>query len=274
MRWGVFLLLGCGGASVPPQHGDTVTLTMKPFTVGAGQERYVCQDFANPFGGEAAIARFASHLSAGAHHLLVFYKAGARDSAPADCSGSEFAAGPYGSQRPDDELVYPDGVAARAAAGDGFRLQAHFLNATAAPLEAHVSVEMTRGSLGTQPAAVLFFDNLDIAVPPGGATVSKTCTLPWDVNLLQASGHMHRHGTRFFARTPSVTLYDVAATDAPPSGFDPPLPLLAGTAITFSCTYDNSGATPLTYGESALTNEMCIFSAQFYPAPFGGWSCF
>jgi hypothetical protein len=53
------------------------------------------------------------------------------------------------------------------------------------------------------------------------------------------------------------------------------MPLAAGAVVTFSCTYDNvDGAVPLHYGSSARDDEMCIFTAQFYPAPFGGWSCF
>ncbi|MGZ3440991.1 MAG: hypothetical protein ACXVDD_15815, partial [Polyangia bacterium] len=63
-------------------------------------------------------------------------------------------------------------------------------------------------------------------------------------------------------------------SDVTPALFDPPLALPAGTAISFACTYDNSdGSAPLRYGDSARTDEMCIFSAQFYPAPFGGWTC-
>src|SRR5207302_1403480 len=127
-------------------------------------------DFANPFAGaSAAIHQFASHMTPGSHHLLLFYKASAADAPLADCSGSEFAPGPYGSQRPDDALVYPDGVAAVVAPSDGFRVQAHYLNATAAPLEVHVEVHLTRidDAAVRDRAAVLFFSNGAIDVPPG-----------------------------------------------------------------------------------------------------------
>jgi hypothetical protein len=104
--------------------------------------------------------------------------------------------------------------------------------------------------------------------------VQKTCKLPWDVNLIQSSGHMHRHGTSFTANANGQTLFQSSQwSDVPARLFDPPLALPAGTEVTFTCVYDNAGTTPLVYGESALTDEMCIFSAQFYPAPFGGWSC-
>jgi hypothetical protein len=249
------------------------SLTLDDFTVPAGAEVYRCQDFANPFGADAAFARFDSHLSAGAHHLLVFYADQAADAPLAPCSGNEFAAGPYGSQQLDDHLAYPDGVAAVVPATTGLRVQVHYLNASAQPISPHVELHLTRAAAYRDRAAVFFFSNLAIDVPAHATafTVSKTCMVPFDVTLVRTSGHMHEHGRLFHAQTPATTLLDAAtATDV---AYDPPLPLTAGTPITFSCTYDNDSSAPLGYGESATTNEMCIFSGQFYPAPFGGWSC-
>jgi hypothetical protein len=118
--------------------------------------------------------------------------------------------------------------------------------------------------------------NLDITVPAGqrGVVVKKTCSLPWDVNLIQATGHMHRHGTDFVASANGKTLFESTAwSDVKPAFFDPPAKLSAGTQVDFACTFDNDGAGDIHYGDSAATDEMCIFSAQFYPAPLGGWSC-
>ncbi len=280
----VLLLAGClpssathsdGGGSAPYR----VTLTMTSFTVMPASERYACQDFANPFDGDdVGITEFESHLSAGAHHMLVFYKPGATNSALADCSGSEFAPGPYGSQRLDDTLSYPPGVAARIPAASGLRVQAHFLNATMSPIAATVQISMTRAPDGSvdQSAAVLFFSNRDIQIPGNatGVVAQKSCTLPFDVNLIEASSHMHQHGVSFVAQAPSAMLFQTSDwSNVTPASYSPPLFLPSGTAISFACTYDNDGPTPITYGDSALTDEMCIFSAQFYPAPFGGWSC-
>ncbi|HEY2747455.1 MAG TPA: hypothetical protein VGL86_22685 [Polyangia bacterium] len=260
-------------------HGN-YTITLAPFTVAPGAERYVCQNFANPFGGaDGAIHAFSSHLTPGAHHMLLFYQPSAADGALADCSGSEFAAGPYGSQRPDDALTFPDGVAAVVAPSDGFRVQAHYLNATPAPLDVTVTITMARIDEATvvDRAAVLFFSNSAINVPAGasGVVVSKTCTLPFAANLVQATGHMHQHGRDFVATAAGATIFSSTVySDVTPALFAPPLALPSGTAVTFACTYDNSDSTtPLVFGDSAVTNEMCIFSAQFYPAPFGGFSC-
>lgn len=271
---------GPGGGEVDGATGDgSATLVLGPFVVAPGAERYVCQDFANPFGADdTPVAAIASHATAGVHHLLVFYAPGAVDGAPADCSGTEFAAGPYGSQRADDRLTFPPGVAAVIPAGNGLRLQAHYLNASTAPITATVMLQLTPAPPGSvrDRAAVLFFSNRDLHVPAGahGVVAQKSCAVPFDVNLLDATGHMHQHGVGFTASTPMRTLFTSTAwEDVAPAQFDPPVHVAAGTPITFACTYDNDGPTDVGYGTSAATDEMCIFTAQFYPAPFGGWSC-
>ncbi len=271
---------GSGAHAITDDGHGTYTITLAPFVVAPGEERYACQDFANPFAGaSAAIHQFTSQMTPGSHHLLLFYKPGASDGPLADCSGTEFAPGPYGSQRPDDGITYPDGVAAVIAPSDGFRVQVHYLNATSSPLPVAVTVRLVRidDTAVRDRAAVLFFSNAAIDVPPGqsGVVVQKSCTLPFAVNLLEATGHMHQHGRAFLATSGGVTLFSSTAySDVAPALFNPPLPLSAGSVVTFSCTYDNSdGTAPLRFGDSARTDEMCIFSAQFFPAPFGGWTC-
>lgn len=271
-----------GGATrIGDDGAGHYTATLDSAVVMPGEERYLCQDFANPFGGAAAaIGAFESHLTPGAHHLLVFYRPGAVDGALADCAAGEFAAGPYGSQRADDALAFPPGVAAVIAPGDGLRVQLHYLNASASPVTVEARVVLTRVDDASvrDRAAVLFFSNLSIDVPAGanGVVAQKSCTLPFAATLIEATGHMHRHGRRFVATVGNQTLVDSSAwSDVAPTPFTPPLALPSGSVVTFGCTYDNgNGRAPIVYGNSARDDEMCIFTAQFYPAPFGGWSCF
>jgi len=94
-----------------------ITLTMSPFVVPAGGEVYRCQDFANPFGGEGAFDAIESHLTAGSHHLFVFYRDGLTNGPVEECSGLEFSPGPFATQLRDERLDYPPGIAAMVAAG-------------------------------------------------------------------------------------------------------------------------------------------------------------
>jgi hypothetical protein len=256
--------------------GSAVTLTLDSFTVPTGSEVYHCQDFTNPFGGmDAEVAEFESHMSAGSHHLLLFYKDNITADGPLEtCSGLEFAATPYGSQTPDGSLSFPPGVAALVPGPSGLRIQAHYLNTTPSTIDAHVEVTMHLAAPGSvkNQAGVLFVPDASFMVAPHSqAVVSDDCAIPVDMNLLGASSHMHRHGTNFVATIAGNTIYQTTTWSEPkPARFDPPNAIHAGDPLHFACTFDNtSGDGTLVFGESAQTNEMCIFSASFYPTPPG-----
>jgi hypothetical protein len=252
--------------------GQTVTLTMDSFPVPAGAEVYNCQNFVNPFGGvDTDVAEFESHMAAGSHHMLLFYKDGITENGALEaCSGLEFAATPYGSQELNDSLSFPPGVAALLPGSTGLRIQSHYLNVTPNALTAQVQVILHVAEPGTvqYEAGVLFVINTDISVPPlTTSVVSNSCTIPSDMNIVRTSSHMHMHGQDFVATSGSTTLYQTTAwSDPVPSIYAPPLVLQAGDPLDYSCTFLNTSPTAtLTFGESALTNEMCIFIASYYP---------
>jgi Copper type II ascorbate-dependent monooxygenase, C-terminal domain len=266
---------GTGGGS-----GSTVTLTMDSFSVPAGGEVYYCQNYANPFGGkDAYVQEFESHMAAESHHMLLFYKPGISADGPLEtCSGLEFAATPYGSQTLNDSLTFPPGVAAivpamsgtgASAQPMGLRIQSHYLNTTSSTVNAHVELifHMAEASTVKYPAGVLFVIDTDIDVPPAASTVNTDdCTIPQDMNVLRTSSHMHMHGTNFVATVAGNTVYETNSwSDPKPDLFSPAMVLKQGDPLHFACSFTNNGTMPLTFGESALTNEMCIFTASFYP---------
>ncbi len=261
-----------GGATVDP---DAFTLTFDTFTVPPGGEVYKCQNFDNPFGGvDTDVQGFESHMAKGSHHLLLFYRHGVKAGPAEDCSGLEFAATPYSTQLPDDGITLPDGVAALVKGDTSLRLQTHYLNATAEPIEAHVTLTLHRAKAGTvkDHAGVLFVVEPNIDIAPGTKGVVKhDCKLPYDMNLIKASSHMHKHGTAFTASIAGDTVFETNTWDDPkPALFAPAKAVHGGDPLSFQCTFDNTEATSLTFGESAKTNEMCIFVSAFYPLPAGG----
>jgi Copper type II ascorbate-dependent monooxygenase, C-terminal domain len=250
--------------------GETVTLTMEKFSVPAGGEVYKCQNFANPFKGvDAEVTTFESHMTLGSHHLLLFYKTGVGDSQIQDCSGLEFAATPYSTQLPDDSVTFPDGVAALVPKDTGLRLQSHYLNTTGQAIDAHVEITFHLAQPGTvkDHAGVLFVVEPKIKVDPmSTGTVSHNCALPLDMNIIKAASHMHKHGTNFVASISGETVFQTTQWDDPkPTYFMPPKAVKAGEPLSFTCTYKNDSPSTLTFGESAQTNEMCIFVSAFYP---------
>jgi hypothetical protein len=235
---------------------------------------YFCQDFVNPFGGkDANVDEFESHMTTGSHHLTLFYADVAASTHATPCTSlGSFAPTPYSSQELDDALSFPAGVAAFLPGTTGISLQSHYLNTTSSAVTAHVEVLLHR-TLGAveHQAAVLFVADKNIDVPAASsATVTDDCSLYADAHILRTSSHMHQHGTRFAASLGGETVYETTSwSDPKPALFDPPIVAPAGTALHFQCSYSNPGPSPLTYGESALTDEMCIFMASFYPAPPG-----
>jgi len=274
---------GSGGGGMVPSdggvtvNGDAVTITMTPFPVPAGGEVYMCQTFANPFGGmDVDIAEFESHMSPGSHHMLLLFQDNATDGALTPCSGLTFGPMPYGAQQPDASITYPAGIGATIKGTQGFNVVAHYLNATQSDLTAVVQVTMHIAPAGsvTQHAGVFFLDaikQLLQGVPAGVTqtiTASYTTTIP--MQILYATGHTHRFTTSMNATAGSNQIYQTDSWDNSPTvPFSPAMSLPAGTQISWSCVIDNTTTGTITFGESAQTNEMCIFNGQYYPVPAG-----
>jgi hypothetical protein len=256
-----------------PGVASAANRTLDSFTVPAGGEVYKCQDFANPFGGQQVdIKTYQLAMNAGSHHMLLFYSAGATDGRVVDCPQGGLQTGPFtfGAQSQKVTQTYPDGVGATIPGGMGFTLNSHYVNPGSTPIQAAVQVTMFVAAPGvvTQHAGALQFVLVSLSIPPTGqpVTVTGSCTLPQDVNLLWTSAHMHRRATNFVATSGGRMLFQTDQwSDPPPARFSPPLLLKAGADITWSCTYVNDTGSALTFGESALTNVMCNSGSGFYP---------
>jgi hypothetical protein len=90
--------------------------------------------------------------------------------------------------------------------------------------------------------------------------------VPKPVNLIGASAHVHQHAVGFTAETNGTQIYSYDGGKEPvPARYAPPIPLAANQGVTWTCSYINEGGTNLVFGESAVTNEMCVFGAIYYP---------
>jgi hypothetical protein len=257
--------------------GDTVTVAMTPFNVTAGSEVYMCQTFANPFGGvDTEVAKYQSVMSAGSHHMLLLFDDGATNGALTPCSGLTFGPMSYGAQQPQNEIVYPTGIASLIKGTQGFNIVAHYLNATPNDLTASVVITMTKATPGTitQHAGVFFLNNISALLPPNGGipamttkTITASYTTTQTLNILYAVGHMHMRSLSLVATANGAPLYTTDSWNmAPLQAYAPPTVLAAGTTITWACDIDNDTTSTLVFGESAQTNQMCIFDGQYYPA--------
>jgi hypothetical protein len=274
-------MMASGGAGVAAgADPNTVTIKMDEFTVPAGAELFMCQDFDNPFGGaDVAIGRSESDMTPGSHHLHVLYGVGsplARTVQPC-ADPNEFRPLLHIATLPHMVSAYPAGTAAKLKGATGLRLQVHYLNTGTTPIQASVVIKLTKVDPATVQhwVAQIHFNRVAMNIAPGtGQQVSTSCTIPstfGPIGLLSAISHMHKQGVHFVATTSTgVPLLETTNwDDPPPTVYDKPVMLNPGDAINWTCTYNNDTGATLTYGDSAEKNEMCIYIARFFSSPNG-----
>jgi hypothetical protein len=265
---------GTGGA--PGIVMQQINVSMDTFTVPIGGEIYTCQDFSNPFGKDVDILVSESQMTLGSHHMFAFRMPGLTNGPPVACpaGGAEFHEYIHTAQTPDQLTTYPAGVGRFMPAGQGLRLMTHYLNTTSAVITAHVNLSLKYvdpSQVQFQAAGIFLNNALALRVATGASTQTKTYSVGAAIKILGGASHMHSHGTHFHAATnDGRVLFDGVDWNEPAEKiFTPPMDIAAGSTITWSCDYQNNSGKVLTFGESAATNEMCIYSGSFYPAPGG-----
>ena len=265
---------GSGSDAPTPVGTLAASLVTEAFDIAPGEEVFRCQNFSNPFGREVAVLTAETFMTAGSHHLFVFQREKLTDGPLEQCSGLEF--GPYLhlSQRSQQKTSFPPGVGRILEPTNGLRVQVHYLNTSPDTVHAEIAVTLRADEVQAVPtlASQVFINTLGINVKPfSTGSAHQECTVPKDVNLHSSSSHMHKRGTYFTARADDgQLLFETNDWEEPnPWIFDPPRRLKAGSKIVVDCEYKNDTPHTLGFGESADTNEMCIFTGVYYPA--GRW---
>jgi hypothetical protein len=264
--------------------GQSVTLTATPFSVDVGAEVYKCQTFANPFGKDVDLVYMDGTMSQGSHHFFLFNLDPSTMSASPtplqDCpqGGLEFFPFPYLSQQPHWIVNYPQpDMGYPLAANHGLMINVHYLNAGSAPIQASATITITAAQPGvvTTHIGTIMLNNTFFSVPPTPQSspqpYAKTWTptagsLPSSYSILTSWSHMHRTSVDFQASANGSVFYEEKNWDSPPLfPHNPALPMGGSTPITWTCTYYNDTSSTMTFGESATSNVMCIYIAQYYP---------
>lgn len=286
---------GTGGTGGSAQQ-QIIQFDMTPFTIQPGSETFNCQNFANPMVNQDLIFNESeSFMSPGSHHLFLFEDPNVTANGPLEyenqttCNGLTFQTLVHSAQTPQETTTYPPGVAGIVHSGSGFRMLVHYLNTTTSPIQAQVSVLLYVADPSTvQAYAAAFFTNTisgKTIAPYSQATWSGSFRMPYDVNLLFGANHMHSHATHFIATdsqinnagtqwcssgAPSSCVFETTQwSEPPPAVWNPALRLPSGSTFNWSCDYNNTTSSSLSFCESAATCEMCIFSGRYYPAPNG-----
>jgi hypothetical protein len=263
---------GAGGAATPDPPG-TVSIQTGTFQVAPGAEALKCQNFDNPFGGkDTAVGRIVSDMTPGSHHMQLYNLIEGTSRTIEDCPGSDFHAMVHAATHPHAETLYPAGMAIKMKGASGLRLQIHYVNTGSDPITGSATLKFSPvdATKVTKWTATYYLSRIGLTVPPGtGQVVSTTCSMPaayGQIGLVAAGSHMHMRGVHFVAHTSTgVSLVDDTSWNEPPTySYDPAVMLNPGDSITWACTYDNNTGVTLTFGDSAIKNEMCILGGLYY----------
>ena len=280
------LVLAVAAAGCEPGLHETAPVTFSlETTVAPGTEAYRCRFVRMPHtGGEIFVSGGQHTLSAGTHHYLLFRtnltSLTDAQSQPTDCVEHDgvmqyVSAFVTGGQTPHESADFPGGVAIAFASDEILLLQAHFLNATRAPIDARVDVVLRTIPTDAveQRAGLLQFYDPFISVPPhASASAGMRCPIPHDITLLSAGPHMHRHGVGYEAfvdepgQPPSTTPFYTSNDWEHPTYFLGYRTIRAGSYVRFRCDYRNDDDAPVVQGLSADRDEMCMFGGYYFPA--------
>jgi len=291
-------LFACGGDDTstpavdagPSGEGERYALSYGPITIQPGDEDTQCIWLRLSNETPIKVRRMHNLLSSSSHHLIV-YKDDmdtTEQTTPVPCqpfTGALNASGMIApimiTQRADDELLLPEGVAYTLDAHQMVKLEMHFVNTTDQPVEATATVQFYRADESTidHEADILFIGSPDINIPAGASqTLHQFFTVPDDLDLSQSNifaitGHTHRFGTDMQVRVgmkngplesvyaPEPFLWSEPETTRHDPGFGIPV----GGGFDFECSYVNTSNESVGFGESAK-EEMCFFWAYYYPS--------
>ncbi len=279
-----------------PLTGTKYSLHWGPVTVQPGAENTQCIWMKLSNNDAVKIHQIHNTLSAASHHLIVYRDDMDVDeqTTPMDCQPFTGALNSTGkvepiviTQKRDDEITLPTGVAYTFAPAQMVKIEMHFINTTDAAVEATADVDVYAAdpTTITDEAAVLFNGTPDIKIKAGAVAgdpstvVHEFLTIPSSLDLSHShifaiTGHTHKHGIDVKVST-AATRGGALTSVYNPSPFEWAEPLTAqqspdfsvplGGGFDFECDYDNTGGAAVGFGESA-TDEMCFFWAYYYPA--------
>lgn len=284
-----------GGGSGGGFLGETFTAQIGPIPVDSGAENTQCiiTRLGNP--DPIHVGMIRNLISSASHHMIVYRTNDTVErTTPFDCTpfletlNPEAGAPLMVTQKHEDELRLPEGVAFTLAANQMLRIELHFINTT--PANTEVTASTTFHTMDeTQyknEADFLFIGSPDIDIPARSpATLGPMFfKLPddyADANFFAITGHTHQYGadvrvsTATSASDPGTPVYDVPGWqwDEPATvQHDPTFKVPEGGGFNFACDWENTSDKSVDFGESA-NQEMCFFWSYYYPSK-GAKVCF
>lgn len=275
------------GVDAGPVATECMTLTFPEITIADGEENTQCVivDLGNDL--PIHVGSIHNVLGPASHHYIVYRASSTATemTTPFDCTpfvdtlSSDSGSPLMITQRSDDTLTLPPGVAYTLPPHQLMRLELHYINLTGAPVTSSPTTELCPSATYNDEADFLFIGDPDVHVPAHTAPTLGPVFYRMDrrfdgANFFAITGHTHQLGTNVVVQTgasatgPFTDVYNVSGWSwAEPATVqaDPPFQLPTNGGFNFSCSWRNDTDTDVNFGESA-TAEMCFFWAYYYPA--------
>jgi hypothetical protein len=280
-----------GGSSEPA--GTTYSLQWGPVTVPANTEDTQCVILALSNTAEIKVHEIHDTIGVGSHHMIVYRDDSdtAAITTPYNCQPFTGALNTTGkieplaiTQKMDDDIVLPDTVAYTFEPNQLIKIEMHYINTSdaAEPIQGNVVFTAADASTIQNEAGLLFTGSPDITIPANAPyTLNEQFNVPSYLDLSQAhvfaiTGHEHHLGTGVEVSVtssptdPGTVVYNHASpnfswSDPSTDQQNPAFSVPAGGGFNFTCTWTNTTANSVGFGESAC-NEMCFFWAYYYPS--------
>lgn len=277
-----FLLLSVMSCSSTPDPTPR-QVGIGPFPLKAGEETTLC--VVVPLGNteDVVIENIEVNLAQGSHHLIVYETTAEPTNTPYPCVpfagiglGTDVPV--FFANKPNATWAFPKGIAQELKANTMLKLEAHYINASTAPIDGRGTITFRTLPKAKAPpyqaANFIFWGTTKISVPAHatGGTGKVFQNGIAGTHFVAVTTHQHRLGTRAQVwQSPNATTLGTQIADdrdwanpawktlAPPFDFD-------GTSgLTFECDWNNTTDQAVHFGESAL-DEMCFIGGYYYPS--------
>ena len=281
----------------PPTEG--VQLHLGPFEVWPAQEYDREFFYYQPFDTQEdmLVSRYEISYREGSHHFILYnYPDGTpppdRQEEFRDLRNAQGVPQPntdtFGlfphralltTQTPYTNYQFPEGVALRVPAGQGFDLNVHSVNRSeeSRPGEVYVNLHTSTADAVKHVAEPANFGNFDITLPPNQeTTITKEFTFRETQNIVQLWSHAHEKMTEFRIEYGSgeqdgELIYWTNDWEHPPLlQFQDPLTFRRGDKVRISTTWFNDTDETVEFGLLS-SDEMQFMFYIFYPgSPVAG----
>jgi len=274
----LFLLLAF--AACTDAGGQRLTIETPSFVLQPGEEKFYCYYTTLPAAEPTGIYQMTSSMPPGSHHMIVFKTRTPKqpDGTLAECENFGMGSGGltdipvwlYATQDPENRFTMPDDVGISVAPNQPVIVNMHYINLSDVPLTANVHIDFDTYAAGhefVQAHGYITFQN-DINVPAGAqGSAGGTCDVPAGAQFALMSTHSHKYTTsaRVFDGDKMV-LETLDWAHATVTAWDAPFYTFSSGKLDYRCEYNNNTNQPLTTGESAISNEMCMAVGLYFPS--------